>query len=386
MFENRYYQTNAINAGVSFLKSDKKGGGLIVIPTGGGKSVIIAQILNELQGNAIILQPSKEILEQNFKKYISYGNYATVYSASAGEKKISKIVFATIGSVINKMQLFRDLKYIVIDECHLVNAKDGMYSAFIKSFPNAKVLGFTATPYRLEQGNEGPELRFITRSSPRIFTSILYSVQTGELFESQYLCKLEYYAFDVVKREMIPLNSTGSDFDEKALRGYYKSINMPKKIADYALRILEKKPNILIFTATIYEAKEAQKLIPNSVVLDSKTDTDTRERILSRFKKNQIKCLINVGVLTTGFDYPELECVLIARSTMSLALYYQIVGRAMRKFIHPDGRMKTAWIVDLGGNIKFFGKIETMKIHQDEKGRYAVWNNGRQLTNVPFKK
>ena len=117
-------------------------------------------------------------------------------------------------------------------------------------------------------------------------------------------------------------------------------------------------------------------------ILTGETKKEDRERILSQFKKGIIKCLVNVGVLTTGFDYPELEAVLIARSTMSLALYYQIVGRAMR--IAP--KKENAWIVDLGGNIKFFGKIETMKIEKTETGLFSIWNNGRQLTNVPFEK
>jgi len=87
-------------------------------------------------------------------------------------------------------------------------------------------------------------------------------------------------------------------------------------------------------------------------------------------------------VLTTGFDYPELETVLIARSTMSLALYYQIVGRIMRP--HPD--KVSGWVVDLGGNIDFFGRIETMRIRETETGKFSIWNNNRQLTNVPFTK
>ena len=89
-----------------------------------------------------------------------------------------------------------------------------------------------------------------------------------------------------------------------------------------------------------------------------------------------------MGVLTTGFDYPELEAVLIGRSTMSLALYYQIVGRGMRPFPTKE----SCWITDLGGNYKFFGKIETMKIVEDERGKLSIWNNGRQLTNVSFTK
>jgi len=83
---------------------------------------------------------------------------------------------------------------------------------------------------------------------------------------------------------------------------------------------------------------------------------------------------------------PALEAVLIARSTMSLALYYQIVGRVMRIFTYPDGTKKIGWVVDLGGNINFFGKIETMIIEEPKKGQFSIWNNGRQLTNVPFQK
>lgn len=121
-------------------------------------------------------------------------------------------------------------------------------------------------------------------------------------------------------------------------------------------------------------------------MVTGETEAGERDSILSAFKAGKIRCVVNVGVLTTGFDYPALEAVLIARSTMSLALYYQIVGRAMRPFTYPDGTKKTAWIVDLGGNIRFFGKIETMKIQQNEKGLYYVSNNGRQLTNVNFSK
>ena len=152
--------------------------------------------------------------------------------------------------------------------------------------------------------------------------------------------------------------------------------------AKTAAHILSKKPNLLIFCALIDEANQVSKMIPGSVVLTGETKKEEREKILYRFKKGQIKCLINVGVLTTGFDYPQLEAVLMARSTMSLSLYYQIVGRAMRIWPSKDN----AWIVDMGGNINLFGKIETMKIQQDSEGRFAIWNNGKQLTNVPFQK
>lgn len=384
-FQLRPYQSESINLSVNFLQGTSNENALVILPTGSGKSVVIAKILEPLEGKTVVLQPSKEILEQNYEKFSNYGK-ASIYSASAGEKRIDKVTFCTIGSIINKKHLFKGLQNILIDECHLVNSDAGMYNEFIKAFPAAKVLGLTATPYRLEQTSEGPQLTFLTRSNPRIFSNILYYVQNDVLFNAGFLAELEYYNFDVIDRSKLELNSSGTDFTQNSLRRYYKSIDMPSRIVRTALTILNKRNNLLIFCSLLEEAAAVKKRIPGSEILTGETKKEERERILSLFKKGTIKCLINVGVLTTGFDYPALEAVLMARSTMSLSLYYQIVGRVMRIFTYPDGTKKKGWFVDMGGNINFFGKIETMKIQIDSEGRYSIWNNGRQLTNVPFQK
>lgn len=382
MFTPRPYQAEAITKGVDFFNSSQTGNAFEILPTGSGKSVVIANIAKELEENTMVFQPSKEILEQNLRKFHSYGYRAGVYSASAGQKRIDKITFATIGSVARKHHLFRDIKHVIIDECHLVNSKDGMYYDFINSVPEAKVLGLTATPYRLTSGFYGAMLKFLNRTNPRIFNKVLYYIQNDVLFNAGHLAKLEYFAFDAIDRTMLQVNSSGTDFTEASLKSYYRKINMPKVTAGYANRLLAKRKNLLIFCSLISDAMEAAKEIPGAVVLTGDTEKSIRENILFRFKSGSIKCVINVGVLTTGFDYPELECVLIARSTMSLALYYQIIGRSMRP--HPE--KESAWIVDLGGNVKFFGKIETMKIKVSDNGLYSIWNNGRQLTNVQFTK
>jgi DNA repair protein RadD len=385
-FTPRPYQHEAIDAGTDFFQSKKKENGMLICPTGSGKSLIIANIAGKLDGKTVILQPSKEILQQNFEKYLSYGFRAGIYSASAGMKYLDMVTFATIGSIAKKHHLFRDFKNAIIDECHLVNADDGMYHDFIKSFAKTKVLGLTATPYRLTTGFDGAQLKFLNRTSPRIFNKVLYYIQNDTLFNNGYLAKLKYYKFNVVDRTMLATNAKGTDFTDASLKSYYRQINMPKLTIDYANRLLLKRKNLLVFCSLIDEAKQVAKGIPGSVVLTGKTDNATRDRILSQFKKGIIRCVINVGVLTTGFDYPELEAVLIARSTMSLALYYQIIGRIMRPFTYPDGTKKEGWVVDLGGNIDLFGKIETMKIRIDDRGLYSIWNNGRQLTNVTFSK
>lgn len=381
-FAPRPYQQEAINSAVTFFKGKEKKNAILILPTGSGKSIVIANIASALEGNTIVFQPSKEILEQNFAKFVSYGYRAAVYSASAGQKRIDKVTFATIGSVAKKHHLFREFKNIIIDECHLVNSKGGMYHDFIKALGDAKVVGMTATPYRLTSGMDGAELKFLTRTLPRIFNKVLYYIQNDYLFNNGYLAKLEYYRFNVVDRTMLTMNSSGTDFTETSLRNYYKRIDMPTTTAYYANRLLVKRKNLLIFCTLIAEAQKVAHLIDGAVVVTGETDKSTRERILKQFKSGVIKCVVNVGVLTTGFDYPELEAVLIARSTMSLSIYYQIVGRAMRP--HPD--KVSAWIVDLGGNIDFFGKIETMRIETTPTGLHYISNNGRQLTNVTFTK
>lgn len=385
-FAPRPYQQEAIDTAVDFFHSKKKGNGLQILPTGSGKSVVIANIAARLPGKTVVFQPSKEILQQNFAKFLSYGYRAGIYSASAGMKYLDNITFATIGSVAKKIHLFKSFKNIIVDECHLVNAEEGMYHAFIKKLDHCKVLGLTATPYRLSSGSEGAMLRFLNRTRPRIFNRVLYYVQNDVLFNAGHLAPLEYFSFDIIDRGQLETNAKGTDFTDASLKEYYRKIDMPKRTIDYGNRILKKRNNLLVFCALIQEAETVCRGIPGSVVITGDTEDTVRDRLLKEFKAGRIRCVINVGVLTTGFDYPALEAVLICRSTMSLALYYQIVGRVMRPYTYADGSKKTGWVVDLGGNVKFFGRIETMQIKVTDNNLYSIWNNGRQLTNVSFQK
>lgn len=385
-FTPRPYQQEAIDKAVDFFHEKKKYNAIEILPTGSGKSVVIANIAKSLPGKTVVFQPSKEILEQNFRKFLSYGYRAGIYSASAGMKYIDDITFATIGSVAKKAHLFQQFRNIIVDECHSVNPEEGMYHSFIKTLGHCKVLGLTATPYRLTSGFDGAMLKWLTRTSPRIFNKVLYYVQNDVLFNAGHLAQLEYYSFNKIDRTMLQMNNSGTDFTDASLRSYYRQINMPKITTEYGNRILSKRNNLLIFCSLIDEANQVARGIPGSVVITGETDTATRSRVLTQFVTGKIRCVINVGVLTTGFDYPELEAVLIARSTMSLSLYYQIVGRVMRPYTYEDGSKKVGWVVDLGGNIPFFGKIETMKINQDSRKLFSIWNNGRQLTNVTFTK
>lgn len=385
-YSPRPYQQGAIDAAVAFFKGNRKINVIEVLPTGSGKSIVIANIAKDLEGDTIVFQPSKEILEQNYAKYISYGYRASIYSASAGQKRIHRVTFATIGSVAKKHHLFKHFKNIIIDECHLVNSKGGMYHDFIKAIEGCKVLGLTATPYRLTNSMEGAMLKFLTRTRPRIFSEVAYVVQNAVLFNNGFLAALRYFSFDIIDRKMLQVNTSGTDFTQASLKSYYRKIDFPRQTAYWAQRVLAKRNSLLIFSSLIEEAMQTARLIDGAVVLTGDTEKRERENILSRFKAGKIKCLVNVGVLTTGFDYPALEAVLIAKSTMSLAFYYQVIGRVMRPYTYEDGSKKEGWVIDLGNNINFFGKIETMQIVENGNGLYSVMNNGRHLTNVTFSK
>lgn len=386
----RDYQRNASNAAVKLFKQEKAGNGLLILPTGAGKSLVIADIASKLDGPLLILNPQKEILEQNFAKLQSYGCWdASIYSASVGCKDINRITFATIGSVMNHMEDFAHFKNVMIDECHNVNSKAGQYKQFIEA-EKRRVVGLTATPYRLCSYLGGSTLKFLTRTRPRIFSDVLYYCQISELLSKGYLADLHYYDCTAIDMSRVSSNSTGADFDEKSLKEEMLRCGFSDKLTSTTMRVLKPKNGIprkgvLVFTRFIDEAESlVKKLCSTGVkaaIVTGETPKKEREAILEEFKAGVIKVVANVGTLTTGFDYPELDTVILGRPTKSLALYYQMVGRAIRP---PKG--KDGWVVDLCGNYKRFGNVADLEIGLEAPNstRWCITSKGKQLTNVLF--
>ncbi|MCZ2652481.1 DEAD/DEAH box helicase [Bacteroides fragilis] len=385
----RDYQQKASDAAVSFFNNKaKKTNAIMVLPTGSGKSLIIADIAARLDGCTLVFQPSKEILEQNFKKLCSYGILdCSIYSASFNSKEISRITFATIGSVKNHPELFTHFKNIIVDECHLVNPKEGMYKDFFDAV-KCKVLGLTATPYRLSSSRDfGSMLKFITRTKPHVFSEVIYHVQVSTLLDMGYLAKLNYYPMNPSGWNELNLrvNTTGADYTDKSIQKEYERIDFYSYLVHIVQRLMNpkaggKRKGILVFTRFLKEAEQLTWSIPGCAIVSGDTPKSTRERILAAFKSGEIPVVANVGVLTTGFDYPELDTVVMARPTMSLAMWYQIVGRAIR----PHPQKEVGWIVDLCGNIKRFGEVSDLRLVDGSNGKWAVYSKGRQLTNVRF--
>lgn len=404
-FELRDYQRDASNAGVSFFQRKyTKRNGILVLPTGSGKSLIIADIASKLKENVLVLQPSKEILEQNYSKLLSYGiTDCSIYSASLRKKQISTITFATIGSVMSKMSEFNIFRYIIVDECHQVNSTGGQYKDLFDA-TSRRILGLTATPYRLtsqqitvdDDGHYNPEsepqnvciLKFLTRTRPRVFHDVLYQVSIQTLLKRGYLAHLRYFDLTLIDQQGLKRNSTGMDYDDTNLQNLFYVNNFYSYLVSIVNRVLNPKDGkqrrgVLVFTKFLKESEELCKSIEGCVMISGSTKKKEREKILKEFKEGKIKVVANVGVLTTGFDYPELDTVIIARPTMSLAMYYQIVGRVIRPYPGKD-----AWVVDLCGNVKRFGKVEDLYLTEPKQGEYMIRGlcNGtdKQLTNIYF--
>lgn len=391
MYTLRPYQEQASNAAVRAFKGKSKKNGLLVLPTGAGKSLVIADIASKLDKPLLIFQPNKEILEQNFAKLQSYGIFdCGVYSASVGCKNINRITFATIGSVMNHMKDFHHFKYVMVDECHLCNAKGGQYKTFFDA-EDRQVIGLTATPYRLGKGMNGTSmLKFLTRTRPRIFEEVVYYCQIGELLAKGYLADLHYYNVTQLDMTHVRSNSTGVDFDEDSLKLEYERSGFYDQLTSTTLRVLNPKNKIprkgvLVFTRFTEEAVRLNAKLQSkgiqAAIVTGETPKKEREAILEKFKNGIIKVVSNVGVLTTGFDYPALDTVILARPTKSLSLYYQMVGRAIRPCQGKDG-----WIIDLGGSYRVFGKVSDLRIDLEAPGssRWCIKSLGKQLTNVNF--
>lgn len=399
----RDYQKRAIES-----VNEKNKNGILVLPTAAGKSICIANIAKKLKGKTLILQPNKEILEQNYNKYCLYNDNAKIYSASLKTKEFGEIVFATIGSIISSettqrivnnkfkdvkkyviLDFFKDVKNIIIDECHLVNSQEGLYKEILNIIKPEYLIGFTATPYRMRSFRDNKTLEqtvqawFLTRTKTTLFKDILFICQPKELYDNNFLTKIRYInACDNYINGKIRLNSTGNDYNLDSLLKYNKEIDIYSKIFKI---IQEKKHNhYLVFCVDISEAELINEYLTNKGIncdiVSSNDNLKNRTQKIENFRNGNIKVLINCGILTVGFDMPPLDCIILARPLMSLVLYQQILGRGIRLFKDKN----YCYLYDLCNNVRKFGEIENYFITDCGRKKYRLMCQNRPLTGVNF--
>lgn len=383
-YKLRDYQETCVQKGVEVLTSNKPCKSIIVAPTAAGKALIISAIAKELNGIVLVLQPSKELLTQNYKHYTSYGLEASIYSASLGKKELDKsVIFATIGSVIKDAETLRKkgLKYIILDECHRSSKRGSQVDKFLKATNVKNTLGFTATPVVLSNSLKGSMLKMQNKEYTNIFNSIAHVVQIQEMTSRGFWTPLVYkqVAMDLSN---LTLNSIGTEFTAESISQNYIDNNLDKVITDTVFELeKDKVKSILIFCPSVKEAIELQQKIKGSEVVYGDMKSDDRDRILSDFKQEKFNVLINCQMLQIGYDNPNLEAVIMATPTNSVALFYQILGRVIRI---KEGK-ESAQVIDLVGNVDRFGRIEDFTFEeQDYTNGWAMFNGEKVLTNFPL--
>jgi DNA repair protein RadD len=394
MYSLRPYQVNV----VSSIQNEMSqfGNPVVVMPTGSGKSLIIAEIARWLNQSILILQPSVEILRQNKEKLLALvdKNDVGVYSASMGEKTIKTYTLATIGSVYRKPEHFNHFKLVIIDECHLVNHKklSTMFMSFLRRIGNPKVVGLTATPYRQETWGERIKngyyishttTKMINRCMNPFWNKIVACINIQDLINAGYLMPLEYIDKSIIQHDQLKANTSHTDYD---LTDFQRKIADKEQVVLDAIEYAKKNcQHVLVFCASINQAENLASKC-NGAVVTAKTGKKIRQKIVDDFRLGKIQTVFNVDCLTIGFDFPELDGIVVLRPTQSIRVHVQMLGRGVR----TAPNKKSCKVIDMVGNVKRIGPVESVQIKRFDTGWDIVsftgaWHN-RELYQFTVKR
>lgn len=251
-----------------------------------------------------------------------------------------------------------------------------------------KILGLTATPFRLKSyvhpftNAKYSQINLLTRERPKFFNKFLHITQLSELYEKGFLSPIKYIEM-AWEDGQLKYNSTGAEFSEDSVEKAIKEQMVYERLPEIIKQSIKKgRKHRIVFVRSVDDAMELAKKVPYSACIHSGTKKDEREHILEKFKKGVIKTVFNVNVLTIGFDFPELDTIIIGRPTMSLALYMQMIGRGIRK---APGKVDCA-VVDMCGNMKRFGQLENITYCTDENNKWIIKQGDKVLSGVPLMK
>ena len=384
----RENQVEPVEKGVAFFQQKKSVPSIIVAPTAFGKSIVIAEIAHRLGEKLLVIQPSKELLEQNYNKFINLGGQASIYSAAMGEKEIGEVTYATIGSIVNIAHKFHTLgiNKVIIDECdRFPREPDGMLRRFLTAAKITHVLGLTATPLKLQTNIDEhfrpfSKLVMLTSKSKKgnYFKEIIHVAQIKEMVDLGFWSPLQYESYDFDTGALV-YNSTNAEFTDDSIKRAYKQQDIGGKIIKRISELPDRK-SILIAVPSIEEAKELSTRLPSCEAIFSGMPDSERNKIISDFKSGKLRIIVQVTILSVGFDHPELDCIITGRPTASLSWWYQFVGRVTR--IHPD--KANGLVIDFVGSVPKFGKVEDLYFKYEEPLWKLYGEETKLLTGIPL--
>lgn len=353
----RPYQAETINLTYDWMRNNKGKNPCIVLPTGSGKSHIIAQLAKDAVQNwpgthILVLAAQKELLEQNAEKLRQAWPNAPIgmYSASLGQKVIDTITFASIQSIYKRAKELGHIDLCIIDECHLVShTKSGQFRTFLEELNPTRVIGFTATPYRLGHG-------YIHEGEDPLFHDLLANVTIERLVREGYLATLRSKVTEL-KLDTTGVGKRHGDYIESQLQAAVDTQRNNAEIVSQVISLAGDRRSWLFFCAGVAHALHVRDELRSRGISAETVTGDTpqgqRSQILSDFKAGRIQAVTNANVLTTGFDAPNIDLIAMLRPTASPTLYVQMAGRGMRLKEHTDHCL----VLDFAGVVDTHGPI-----------------------------
>ncbi|WP_019997281.1 DEAD/DEAH box helicase [Aureimonas ureilytica] len=364
--ELRPYQRSALDALYAYWDAGR-GSPLIVLPTGAGKSLVIAKLVEELLSaypmlRVAIITHSKELIVQNFKELIGLWPSAPagIYSASVGKRDThSRILFCGVQSVFNKVEAIGPRDLIIVDEAHLIpRSSSTMYGKFFENMQaiteDMRVCGLTATPYRMDSGR-------LDGGDGAIFDQIVYEANVSDLIEDGFLSPLISKA-TAAQIDLRGVGTRAGDFIASEMEAAAMQDDLVERAVAEMVRFGQDRRAWLAFcpgvahATAVRDAIRAQGLAAE--VVHGGLNQGERDAIIARYRAGHIRCLTSVNVLSIGFNVPHVDLVALMRGTKSTGMYIQQVGRGFRR---APGK-ENALILDFAGVIRMHGPVDAVSV------------------------
>lgn len=368
----RPYQQEAVDSLYTWFGAND-GNPLVVVPTGGGKSLVIAAFVHSVltqwpTERIVVLTHVRELIDQNYRQLLRAWPDAPagIYSAGLGRREHdARVLFAGIQSVYDKAARIGWADIIIIDEAHLIPKSGfGMYRELLDALRSMnsklKLIGLTATPFRTGEGS-------LDKGDDRLFHGIAYSCDILQLIADGYLSPVTCKNTDA-QIETADLHVRMGDYVEAELEQAAMVGGLIQRQVDEILARGADRKAWLAFCCSVAHAKAVAAEIAGRGItcatVFGETGKDERDAVVAGFRAGTIRCVVNVAVLTTGFDAPHIDLVVLLRPTQSAVLYVQMTGRGLR--LAPG--KSNCLVLDFGGNVVRHGPIDQIKIREPKKG------------------
>lgn len=371
MIKLRDYQRDAVNSVYEYW-SKEKGNPLIIAPCGAGKSIIIGEIVRgvmQYEGTRVlVLAHRKELLEQNEAELRNLWRDAPTgfYSAGIGRRdRGAQILFAGIQTIANKIHQLDPFDIVLIDEAHLIpRSAQTQYGKTIETLklmrPTCRFIGLTATPYRLDSG-------YLYQGDGSLFDKVSYEIPVQRLIDEGHLCEVVAKAGRQVA-DMSGVKKRMGEFNQKEMAHAFEQDGLLVNACQQIIEEGADRRAWIVFCASVDQAEQVTEIMRasgiNADLVTGAHSKGDREKTIERFKTGQLKCLVNVDVLTIGFNAPICDLAALIRATDSTAMYVQIVGRIMRTYPNKQN----ALLLDFGGNVERHGPIDDVAVKAPGKG------------------